>query len=150
MKDLQVEDFMESARIYKIMVIDGQGGKLGKQLVESIRAVLPAVHMTVVGTNSMATANMMKAGVDAAATGENAVIVGCRTAEIIVGPVGIVIADSLHGEITPGMAVAIGQSLAQKVLIPVNKCSHTVVGVADYSMTRLIEAAVNTIRSFCS
>jgi hypothetical protein len=140
---------MENKKIYHILVVDGQGGKLGRQLVESIKAVLPAAEVTAVGTNSMATANMLKAGPGAAATGENAILVGCRTADIIIGPIGIIIADSLHGEITPGMAVAIGQSLAQKVLIPVNRCNHLIVGVADYSLTKLIESAIHSIIALC-
>ncbi len=105
----------------KIMVMDGQGGRMGKSVVEQIRARFPEDEILAVGTNSIATAAMLKAGADAGATGENPTIVGCRTADVIIGPMGIVIADSLLGEITPKMAVAIGQSEAKKVLIPVNR-----------------------------
>lgn len=85
-----------------ILVIDGQGGGVGRQLVENIKKNYPSIEVTVVGTNALATQTMLKAGADHGATGENAVIVGCRTADIILGPLGIVIADSLWGEITPG------------------------------------------------
>ena len=91
-----------------ILVIDGQGGNIGRQLVKMICEKLPQANLTAVGTNSIATANMLKGGAVNAATGENAVIVGCRHADIIVGPVGIVIADALLGEVTPAMAAAVG------------------------------------------
>ena len=103
-----------------ILVIDGQGGRLGKQLVEAARRKFADAEILAVGTNSMATATMLKAGADEGATGENPVIVGCRRADFIVGPLGIVIADSLLGEVTPKMATAISQSGATRVLIPMN------------------------------
>ena len=104
---------------FRVVVIDGQGGRMGRQLVEEILRLLPEAELTAIGTNSIATAAMLKAGADAGATGENPAIVGSRRADIIIGPMGIVIADSLMGEITPNMAVALGQSQAKKVLIPV-------------------------------
>ena len=84
-----------------IMVIDGQGGKMGKGLVEQLKKLCPEDEILAIGTNSIATAAMLKAGADAGATGENPAVVTSRTADIIVGPMGIVIADSLMGEITP-------------------------------------------------
>ncbi|MDE5746516.1 MAG: DUF3842 family protein, partial [Acetatifactor sp.] len=101
-----------------------------------------------VGTNSTATAAMLKAGADVAATGENAVIVGCRKADVIVGPIGIVIADALYGEVTPTMAVAVGQSRARRILIPVNHCDNIVAGVAEQSMGSLVESALTHIKSY--
>ena len=92
----------------EVLIIDGQGGMLGKQMVEAVRKLIPDAHIIAVGTNVAATNSMLKAGADNGATGENAVIVCARTADIIVGPVGIAIADSLLGEITPAMAVAVG------------------------------------------
>ena len=86
---------------------------------------------------------MLKAGADHGATGENAVIVGCRGADIIIGPVGIAIADSLFGEVTPKMAVAVGQSRAVRVLIPVNHCENIIAGLDDMSMGDLVAAAVD-------
>lgn len=106
---------------------------------------ISGLFVTAVGANSIATSAMLKAGADAAATGENAVLVGCRRADVIAGPVGIVVADSLLGEITPEMAQAIGQSDAKRVLIPVNHCDNIVVGVGDIPMARLVQAAVKEI-----
>ena len=85
---------------------------------------------------------MLKAGADNAATGENAVVVCSRKADLIIGPVGIVIADSLYGEVTAKMAVAVGQSRARRILIPVNHCDNYVVGVSDLAMSHLIEKVV--------
>lgn len=128
-----------------ILVIDAHGGGIGKQLVSAIKKTLPQARITAVGTNSLATSAMLKAGADQAATGENAVVVGCRRADVIVGPVGIVIADAQLGEITPAMALAVGQSSAKRILIPVNHCDNIVVGVSDLSMGRLIQEAVERI-----
>lgn len=129
-----------------ILVIDAQGGGIGKQLISAIKQNISNVFVTAVGTNSAATSAMMKAGADNAATGENAVIVACRKADLIVGPIGIVIADSLMGEITPAMAAAVGQSNAKRILIPFNHCSNIIVGISDYSTGKLIQAAVEEIR----
>ena len=129
----------------KILIIDGQGGMLGKQLVEDVKKILPESEVIAVGTNIMATNSMLKAGADNGATGENAVVVCARTADIIVGPVGIAIADSLLGEITPQMAAAVGQSNAKKVLIPVNKCNNIIVGFDDKKTSELINDAIETI-----
>ena len=132
----------------KILVIDGQGGGLGKQLVAAIKSELPEVELTAVGTNSVAASAMRKAGADRAATGENAVQVGCRRADVIVGPIGIVIADALLGEITPAMAAAVGQSAAKRVLIPMNHCDNLVVGAEAQPMGKLVQEAVRLIRTF--
>lgn len=129
-----------------VLVVDGQGGMLGKQMVEAVRKLIPDAKITAVGTNTMATASMLKAGADNGATGENSVIVAVRSADIIVGPIGIVIADSLLGEITPKMAAAIGSSSAKKVLLPVNKCNNIIVGVGNKSTSFLIAEAIETIR----
>lgn len=130
----------------KIMVIDGQGGRMGKMIVEQVKSVFPKDEILAIGTNSIATAAMLKAGADAGATGENPAIVGSRTADLIIGPMGIVIADSLLGEITPKMAVAIGQSNAKKILIPVNRCQHFVVGCAELSMSEYIKLALEEVQ----
>ena len=129
----------------KILIIDGQGGRIGAQLIDALREALPDAHLTAVGTNSIATAAMLKSNPDAAATGENPVIAGCRRADFITGPLGIVITDSLHGEVTPAMAAAVGQSEAARILIPVNKCDTIAVGVADIPMTALIKEAAKKI-----
>ena len=121
-----------------ILIIDAQGGGLGKQIVASIKKAYPATEITAVGTNSLASSNMLKAGADHAATGENAVIVGCRKADIIIGPIGIVIADSMFGEVTPAMAIAVGQSNAKRLLIPINQCENIVLGASSLSVSDII------------
>ncbi len=128
-----------------ILVVDAQGGGIGRQVIAAVKKQFPQVTVTAAGTNSLATSAMLKAGADHAATGENAVIVGCRTADLIIGPVGIVIADSLFGEITPAMAAAVGQSPARRVLIPINHCNNIIVGVNDLSTGRLIECVVREV-----
>lgn len=130
----------------KILVIDGQGGKLGRKLVESIRKVSPGADITAVGTNSIATESMMNAGcADHLATGENAVIVACRTAQIIVGPFGIVTADAMLGEITPSMANAVASCPAYRVLIPMNLCDTYIAGVMS-GTSAILEDAMRLIR----
>lgn len=125
-----------------ILVIDGQGGQLGSQLVKSILSNCKGVNITAVGTNATATATMLKAGAHQAATGENPVVVACRKADVIIGPIGIVIADAMFGEITPGMAVAVGQADAKRILLPINKCDNMVAGVADLNMSALIDDVI--------
>lgn len=131
----------------KLVVIDGQSGRMGQLLIDRIRAAGLPCEILAVGTNALATAAMLKAGADAGATGENPVLVACRTADIIAGPIGILSADSLMGEITPAMAVAVGQSPARKVLLPVNQCSNIVVGTQSLSLSRLMDEAVELLRS---
>ena len=133
-----------------ILIIDGQGGNLGRQLAKRLREALPQADMVVVGTNSTATENMLKGGANRAATGENAVLVNARRAKIIAGPLGIVIADALMGEVTPAMAMAVGQSDAVRVLIPMNRCDTLVAGVADKPMGELVEDAVRRIAGLLS
>ena len=129
-----------------ILIIDGQGGQLGAQLIKSITSNFTDITITAVGTNATATAAMIKAGAKQAATGENPAIVACRKADIIIGPIGIVIADSLYGEITPKMAVAVGQADATRILIPMNKCENIVEGVPDLTLTNLIDGVVNRLQ----
>ena len=121
-----------------VVVIDGQGGQLGAHLVKEISARFPKASLIAIGTNAVATATMLKAGAKQAATGENPVIVACRHADVIVGPIGIVIADALLGEITAKMAAAVGQANATRILIPMNKCENLVAGVMNYNITALI------------
>ena len=130
----------------EILVIDGQGGGLGRQLVAAVKKAVPQAVVTAIGTNSAATSAMLKAGADRAATGENAVVVGCRRADVILGPIGIVIADALLGEITPAMAAAVCQSPARRVLVPINHCENIVVGVPDPPIGQLVAAAAQKVR----
>ncbi|MBQ9921095.1 MAG: DUF3842 family protein [Clostridia bacterium] len=127
----------------KLLITDGQGGKMGRQIAELCVAKFPKAQIVVVGTNTIATSEMLKSGVKLGATGENAVVVNCRDADVIIGPIGIVIADSMLGEITPKMALAVAQSGAHKVLIPSAKCNNTVAGVGNLTMSELITDAVS-------
>lgn len=138
--------------LYKmtILVIDAQGGGIGKQLVAEIKKNIPTAYVMAVGTNTAATAAMLKAGADEAATGENSVIVGSRKADIIVGPIGIIIADSMLGEVTPQMALAVAQSSAKRILIPFNHCDNIIVGIPDFGTASLIQSAVNEIKKHYS
>lgn len=129
----------------KILVIDGQGGGLGRQIVAAVKDRYPAAEVLAVGTNSMATGAMLKAGADQAATGENSVKVAARKADVIIGPLGIVIADSMLGEITPAMALAVGQSRARRILIPVNLCDNIVVGTEDVPMAKKVQNAMDVL-----
>lgn len=138
---------IERNRAMNILVIDAQGGGIGKQLVTAVKQNIPSANVTAVGTNSTATLAMLKAGADGAATGENAVIVGCRTADIIIGPIGIAIADSMLGEVTPKMALAVAQSNAKRILIPFNHCDTVIVGISDFNIGRLVQSVINEIQS---
>lgn len=133
-------------QIMKVLVIDGQGGGLGRQLVSALKEYDSGIEVLAVGTNSAATNAMLKAGADQAATGENSVVAASRRADVIMGPVGIVIADSMLGEITPKMAVAVGQSSAKRILIPVNLCDNIVVGVAETSMGKSVQNAIDALK----
>lgn len=129
-----------------VLVIDGQGGGLGKQLVSAIKEI-DGIDVMAVGTNSIATSAMLKAGASEAATGENSIIVACRKADVILGAVGIAVADSLLGEITPAMAMAVGQSKAQKILIPMNKCDIIICGCSSKSMASYVNEAVEKVKA---
>jgi hypothetical protein len=133
-----------------LLVIDGQGGQLGSQIIKAIRTRYNDINIVAVGTNATATTSMIKAGANQGATGENPVIVASRKADVIIGPVGIVIADSLLGEITPKMAVAIGQSNATKILVPINKCENLVAGVPNLTTTALIDDTLNKLQETIS
>ena len=129
-----------------ILVIDAQGGGIGKQLVSAIKDNISGAVVTAVGTNSIATSAMIKAGADKAATGENAVVVNSRKADVIVGPIGIVIADALLGEITANMAVAVSTSNAKRILIPVSHCDNIVAGAVNMNVSSLIQSAISELK----
>ena len=122
-----------------ILVIDGQGGQLGGQIIKLLQGSFAELDIIAVGTNATATATMLKAGAKQAATGENSVIVACRKADIIIGPVGIVVADAMLGEVTVQMAVAVGQADAVRILLPVNKCDTIIAGVSELSVTNALQ-----------
>ena len=130
-----------------VAVIDGQGGGMGRALTEAVKKNFPDLRVRALGTNALATAAMLKGGADEGATGENAVIVNAADSDIIIGPIGIVFANALLGEITPAIATAIGASKAYKILIPVNRCNHYVAGCTEASMSEYIKLAINKIES---
>ena len=129
----------------ELLVVDGQGGRIGQQLVRGIMARHPKLQVFAVGTNSLATAAMLKGGASQGATGENALLVACRRADVILGPLGIVIADALLGEISPAMAVAVGQSPAKKILVPMNQCDNIVAGVEDMPVSKLLDSVLEEL-----
>ena len=129
-----------------ITIIDGHGGLLGAQLIKEIKTQTDCSDITAVGTNASATSAMLKAGASKAATGENPVIVACKKADVIIGPVGIVIADSLYGEITPAMALAVAQADAIRILIPMNKCGNIIAGVSDVTTGALIDDVIAKLK----
>ena len=130
-----------------IIVIDGQGGQLGAQLVKEITSAFTTVNITAIGTNASATSAMLKAGAKNAATGENPVVVACRKADVIVGPIGIVIADSLLGEVTEKMALAVARANAVRILIPMNRCDNLVAGTSDLNTGALISDAISKLNN---
>ena len=132
----------------KITIIDGQGVKIGKTIVEQLKKAHPEQELYAIGTNSLATSAMLKAGADYGATGENPCIVNAADSDIIIGPVGIVIANALLGEITPAIATAVGASKAYKILIPMNKCNHYIVGCADAGLSENIRMVCEKVEEF--
>ena len=134
----------------KLCIIDGQGGRMGKMLVELLRDALPHQEIIALGTNTMATSAMLKAGANYGATGENPVVYNSADADIIAGPIGIISANSLLGEITPAMANAVSSSRAHKVLIPVTRCNLSIAGVEEMSMNDYVRRAVSLIVQFAA
>ena len=133
-----------------ILIIDGQGGQLGAQIIKAVKNRFTDVKVIAVGTNAVATTAMLKAGADNAATGENPVVVACRKADVIIGPVGIVIADSLMGEITEKMAVSIGRADAVRILVPINKCDNLIAGVPNLNAGALVEDVISKLHNIIS
>ena len=131
----------------KITIIDGQGGKLGKTIVEQLKKMHPEQELYAIGTNCLATSAMLKAGADYGATGENPCIVNAQDSDIIIGPVGIVVANALLGEITPAIATAIGASKAYKSLVPTNRCNHYVVGCNEVGISENIRLVCEKVDS---
>ena len=129
-----------------ILVIDGMGGGMGKAIIEKLKAELAGAKIIAVGTNALATAAMLKAGADFGATGENAVVYNAARVDYIIGVMGIVFANSMHGEISPKMAEAVSASPAYKILLPVDKCKATVVGVAGASLQTYIGEIISKLR----
>lgn len=129
----------------EIVVIDGQGGGLGKQVIEAIKSSFPSSYIIGVGTNSIASSNMKRGGADVIATGENAIIYNATKANIIIAPIGIAFANSMHGEVSPLMASAISASAATKYFIPISKCHATVVGVEKLTINEYIDLLIKQL-----
>ena len=130
----------------KITIIDGQGGRIGRTVIEQLKKKHGTLELYAIGTNSAATAAMLKAGADYGATGDNALIVNAADSDLIVGPVGIVFANALLGEITPAAATAVSASRAFKILIPVNRCNHQIIGCSSLSLSELISSVIEEVR----
>lgn len=129
----------------KLLVIDGQGGGVGKALVAALKARMPSQPVIALGTNVQATTAMMRAGADSAATGENAIRYQCKTADVIVGVAGILHANAMMGEISPGIAAAISLSEAEKVLVPLERCGLKIAGVGRQPLDALIQHAADLV-----
>ena len=130
----------------KIVIVDGQGGKLGKLLVEQLKQECPQAQLYAIGTNSIATATMLKAGADFGATGENPVIRNVMDADVVLGPMGIVVAHAILGEVTPAMAEAVGGCKARKLLIPMNSCGVCVAGVQELPLSAYVGQIIEQVR----
>ena len=133
----------------KLVVIDGQGGGVGKSLVAALKARMPDQPVIALGTNVQATSAMLRAGADAGATGESAIRYQCRNADVIVGVAGILHANAMMGEISPGIAAAVSLSEAQKVLVPLERCGLTIAGVGRQPLDTLIKQAAELAAQFC-
>lgn len=132
----------------KIVVIDGQGGRLGKLLVEAVKDRIPQAEVLAVGTNGIATATMQKAGADYVATGENPVVRGVMDADVVLGPLGIVVAHSILGEVTPRIAEAVGDCRGKKILIPMNSCGVSVAGTQEMGLAGYVKLAADQAEAF--
>ena len=129
----------------RVMVMDGQGGGIGKALVEELHTRHPQIEIVAVGTNATATANMMKGGPTRGPTGATAGVFYSRKAEASVGPIGLVMANAMLGEITPKMAEAVSSSNAKLYLIPMNRCHANIIGIENKRLSEYIEEAVKRL-----
>lgn len=135
--------------LLKVAVIDGQGGGIGRNLMEKIKKSSPdKFELIALGTNSLATSAMIKAGADIGATGENPIVINSDKVDVIMGPLAIVIPNSIMGEITPRIAYAVGNSPALKILIPLNKCSVKIAGTENKNINELLDSAVNELLAY--
>ncbi len=131
----------------KLMVMDGQGGGIGATVIKGLRHSIGAdLEILALGTNSIATSRMMKAGANRGGTGENAIICTSQVVDLIIGPLGILVANAMMGEVTPKMASAVSSSRAKKVLIPLTQEKIKIVGVSDEPLPHLVNEIIKTVR----
>jgi len=131
----------------RIAVVDGQGGGIGRVITEKIRKVLPPeTEIIALGTNAVATSLMLKAGANEGASGENAIVQNADEVDVIVGPLGIILAHSMRGELTPRMAEAIAKSRALKILLPLTLSKVEVVGVTMEPLPHLVDMLVARLK----
>ncbi|WP_300669446.1 DUF3842 family protein [Desulfoluna sp.] len=129
----------------RICVIDGQGGGIGSAIIRRIKDLFAAqVEIIALGTNAVATAQMLKAGANRGASGENAIIRSVGTCDVVTGPLGIVMAHALMGEVTPVMAEAISGCAAKKVLLPLSQDNVEVVGVHKAPLPHLVDELIES------
>lgn len=140
---------LKGMNIMKIMVMDGQGGGVGRSLIEELHSRYPEAELIAVGTNATATSNMMKGGTNEGATGENAVVYNSTRVDAILGPIGIVMANAMLGEITPRMAEAVASSDVPILLIPMSRCNAQVMGVENRKLADNIREAVERLAELC-
>ena len=136
-----------------ISIIDGQGGGIGRQLIEKLSARLsgkPNIIIRALGTNALATNAMIKAGANDGATGENAIVLNAGKSNVIAGVMPIVMPHSILGEVTPRMAEAVGASEAMKILIPVPRCNTRIAVPGSVSLEQCIDRAVELIEEYVS
>ena len=131
-----------------ILVMDGQGGGIGKALVEGLRQAMPDADITAVGTNVAATSAMLRSGASRAATGENAAVYNMKSADVVLGPIGILVGNGLLGEVTPRMAAALGECDALKILVPVHKCHVEIAGMPELPVSQLVASAVEKVQRY--
>ena len=130
----------------RIVVIDGQGGSIGKSLIASLSRELPGAEIIAIGTNAVSTAAMLKAGASVGATGENAIVYNAPRCDLIIGPIGVMVPNAMYGEVSPAIAQAVGMSDAQKILIPSTQCNTSIAGVSPRPLGEYIAEAVAMAR----
>jgi len=127
----------------RICVIDGQGGGIGSTIIRKVKEVFEeTVEIVALGTNAIATAQMLKAKANRGASGENAIVQTVGRVDLIIGPLGIVMANAMMGEVTPKMAEAVSSSPARKLLLPLTQENVQIVGASALPLPRLIEAMI--------
>ena len=133
----------------KIAVIDGQGGGIGKHLTEKVRKELGAsIEIIALGTNSVATSIMLKAGANEGATGESAIVYTVNQVDMITGTLSLLVANSMLGEFTPAMAAAVSQSKAMKMLLPIGRNRVEIIGVEQEPLPHLIDLLISNLKQY--